>query len=104
MPPGSLNDDEVARSLARKAFAAQVMRVEVDVDDDTIREGLLMVWERYGRPPGAFLRAALLVVELPGLLADDDRPRPTDYVSREDEAAAARRACTFLEELALDLS
>lgn len=104
MPDSALEDDAVARSLASKAFSAQVVGADLGhFDADLIRESLIHRWERAGSPPGAFLRAALLVLDLPARLAQDESSPVEEFgISREDEIAAARRAGVFLEQLALD--
>lgn len=104
MSDPELADDPVARSLASKAFAAQVVGAEIGIfDGEVLRAGLIARWERAGSPPGAFLRAALLVLDLPARIAADDSPPPEEItISREAEVAAARRAGEFLEQIALD--
>lgn len=105
MSDSELEDDPVARSLASKAFAAQVVGADLgEFDADLIRESLIYRWERAGSPPGAFLRAALLVLDLPARLAQDESSSPVEEfgISREEEIAAARRAGKFLEQIALN--
>lgn len=104
MPGSGLEDDPVARLLASKAFAAQVLAVELgEFDGDLVRASLIERWRRAGSPPGAFLRPALLVLDLPARLAQADLPPVDDVeISRDDEIAAARRAGEFLVQIALD--
>ncbi|WP_101556550.1 hypothetical protein [Brevibacterium aurantiacum] len=105
MPDSGLEDDAVARSLASKAFSAQVVGADLGhFDGDLIRESLVLRWERAGSPPGAFLRAALLVLDLPARLAQDVSSSPVEEfgISKDDEIAAAQRAGKFLEQIALD--
>lgn len=104
MSEPELGEDEVARSLAAKAFAAQVVAADLgEFDEHIAREALLHRWERAGSPPGAFLRAALMVADLPARVAESDASHLEEFsISREDEIAAAKRATSFLERLALD--
>lgn len=104
MPGSGLEDDPVARLLASKAFAAQVLAIELgEFDGELVRASLIERWRRAGSPPGAFLRATLLVLDLPARLAQADLPPVDDVeISREDEIAAARRAGQLLEQIALD--
>lgn len=106
MTSESLAQDPVARSLAAKAYSTQLVTTVVGaIDEDAMREHLLMVWERHGRPPGAFLRAAILVTELPQLVAQRKASESGGLgVSPEQDLAAAKRAVVFLEKLALSLS
>lgn len=67
------------------------------------RAGLIAKWERVGSQPGAFLRAALLLLDLPARIAADDSPlREEITISLEEEVPAARRADEFLERIALE--
>ena len=104
MPDLGLGDDAVARSLASKAFAAQVIGADLGhFDGELIRENLIYRWKRAGSPPGAFLRAAILVLDLPEQIAQSESSLVEEFgISREDEIAAARRAGEFLELIALD--
>ncbi|MCC9053540.1 hypothetical protein LOK55_04355 [Microbacterium sp. F2E] len=104
MSAPELGEDEVARSLAAKAFAAQIVAADLgEFDEQIAREALLDRWERAGSPPGAFLRAASMVVDLPARVSQSDASELEEFsISREDEIAAAKRATSFLERLAFD--
>ena len=96
-------DDEVARSLARKAFAYHVMALALGpVSGANIRDTLLMVWEDAGSPAGAFSRAAVLARELPDRIAEGEPGSPLDQenVPREQQVAIAKQSSAFLDILA----
>lgn len=104
MTDSGFEDDPVALLLASKAFAAQVLAVELgEFDAKLARADLIQRWARAGSPPGAFLRTVMLALDLPTRLAQADLPPVEDVeISREDEIAAAQRAAEFLEQIALD--
>jgi len=99
-------DDEVARSLARKAFAYHMMSIELGpMSGASIRDTLLMVWQDAGSPPGAFTRAARVAVTLVERMAESDEDDPLRElgVSREQQIAIARQSAAFLTTLAHEL-
>lgn len=75
-----------------------------EFDGELNRQSLIYRWEHAGSPPGAFLRAAILVLDLPERLAQTESSPVGEFgISREEEIAAARRAGKFLEQIALEL-
>lgn len=108
MNVGRLGGDEVAQSLARKAFARHVMWLELGPIDaqakESIREALVQFWEEAGSPPGAFSQAAMLGAELPRLIAeDDDVALEHEGVSRAQQIACAEDSSAFLTSLATEI-
>ncbi|RQP09131.1 MAG: hypothetical protein EAS51_12495 [Microbacteriaceae bacterium] len=100
--------DEVARSLARKAFAYHMMSIELGpMSGASIRDTLLMVWQDAGSPPGAFTRAARVAAILVDRMAesdeDEDDPLRGLGVSREQQIAIAQQGAAFLTTLAREL-
>lgn len=105
---GRLGGDEVAQSLARKAFARHVMWLDLGPMDaqarESIRESLVQVWEEAGSPPGAFSRAAILGAELPRLIAEDNGDSlEHEGVSRAQQIACAEDSSAFLTSLATEI-
>ncbi|MGX1738253.1 hypothetical protein ACWIB8_03665 [Corynebacterium flavescens] len=91
MPDSGLGDDAVARSLASKAFAAKVVGADLGVfDGELIREGLIYRWKRACSPPGAFLHAAILVLDLPEQVSQSESSLVEEFgTSREEQISVA---------------
>src|SRR5699024_6037081 len=78
MDVATTRDEEVARTLASRAFSRHMAFDAIGSVDaeamDLIRQAVLRAWERAGSPPGALRRAAVLSAELPRLIAENQAP------------------------------
>ncbi|MGC3021918.1 MULTISPECIES: hypothetical protein [unclassified Brevibacterium] len=109
MDVATTRDEEVARTLASRAFSRHMAFDAIGSVDaeamDLIRQAVLRAWEQAGSPPGALRRAAVLSAELPRLIAENQAPADleTEGISRERETVVAEQASALLAVLAAEI-